>query len=105
MSIDDSADLRPVCISFPTIMSGLVLRWYADQDAWETDDELANAGRESATFKKPVTDELRQEVQAAHEYIKTAQRFGYWSAPLDVSRWVTHRPVSFLGSELELVSS
>lgn len=93
-----------ICVSFPTIQSGLVLRWYADEAAYADGRELANAGREEVRIFAGCPDDVDFEARAAHKAIQA----GYAASmqpKLDVSNWVTHRSRGFLSNDLEPVAS
>jgi len=96
---------RTICVAYPTIMSGMVLRWY-DNDG--SDDakgvEIANAGREEARFLVFPSDQFRAVVTEAHEYLRDAYR-GRLHPQVDVSRWVTHETVGVFSGRLVPVAA
>jgi hypothetical protein len=79
-----------ICVSFATIMSGLVLRWYEDEAGYRAGRELASAGRESAIIEPDASPEICRLADEAHGYLHAAYARS-WHPTLDVSRWVTHR--------------
>ena len=92
----------PICIAYPTIMDGLVLRWYANESAWKGGSELASASRNCfITFDNCPADVARSADQA-HSYL-TVRYAASLHPRLDVSRWVTHT-TRFLDRELTPVS-
>lgn len=90
------ADL--ICVPFPTIMDGLVLRWYADHTGFADRAELASASRNKVSVYVPV-DELPPGVlDAANEaYALLADGERRDEAQ---RRFATHRPARFLSDEL-----
>lgn len=78
-----------ICVAYPTIMSGLVLRWYADAAAFREGVELANAGRECFQTFDGCPDDVRNAADSAHSYLAVEYRAHVHTRP-DVSRWVTH---------------
>jgi hypothetical protein len=93
-----------VCIPFPTIMSGLVLRWYEDETQTV---ELANAGREEARVLVGwCSERVRDQAVAAHKVIKAGYDRRARASDIDVSQWVTHRRVGgLLSHDLEPVAA
>ena len=78
-----------ICLAFPTIMSGLVLRWYADESGYQAGRELASAGREAAMIEPECPESICRLADAAHDYIRDCYARSFHARP-DVSRWVTH---------------
>lgn len=79
-----------ICIAYPTIMDGLVLRWYADAAAYDAGQELANASRNSFVTFDGCSPEVRALAVQAHSYLTVAYA-ARLHPQLDVSRWTTHR--------------
>ena len=95
--------MNVICVAYPTIMSGLVLRWYADEQAFREHRQLANAGRECFVTFEGCPEEVRKLADSAHSYL-TVRYAGHHYPRLDVSRWVTHRQTSIFSRELEAVA-
>lgn len=90
-----------ICVAFPTIMDGLVLRWYADIAGYEAGRELALASRDRFVTVPACSPEIRRLADQAHSYLTVE----YWAhlqlhPALDVSRWVTHKTVGGLSLDL-----
>lgn len=63
---------RAVCVAFPTIMDGLVLRWYASPDAYVNGAEMVSASRNGVrvlTFLHEVPADVLTQAQEAHTLI------------------------------------
>lgn len=93
-----------ICIAFPTIMSGLVLRWYADEDGYRAGVEIASASREYFATFEACSDEVRKLADSAHSYL-TVEYFADLRPQLDVSRWVTHQTPRLFSRELRTVEA
>jgi hypothetical protein len=93
-----------ICVEFPTIMSGLVLRWYADEVAYESRTELANSSRDYFWVAEGCPPEVRKAADDAHSYL-SVEYAAHWHPKFDVSRWVTHRTKHLLNRELEPVGA
>jgi hypothetical protein len=93
----------PICIAYPTIMDGLVLRWWLDEASYRNGDgEVASASRNCfMTFDSCPADVARSADQA-HSYL-TVRYAASLHPRLDVSRWVTHT-TRFPGRELTPVA-
>lgn len=89
-----------ICVEFPTIMDGCVLRWYADEAGYRDRKELASASRNRAVIEPDASLEVCKLADAAHDYLRDAYARTF-SPYLDVSRWTTHRPASFMSHELK----
>jgi hypothetical protein len=93
-----------ICVEFPTIMDGLVLRWYADQAGYDLHREIANASRNCFVTFEGCTPEIRKAADDAHSYLSVSYA-AHFVPRLDVSRWVTHRAKHMLTRELEPVGA
>jgi hypothetical protein len=54
-----------ICVEFPTIMDGLVLRWYADQAGYDLHREIANASRNCFVTFEGCTPEIPSQLAGA----------------------------------------
>jgi len=92
-----------ICIAYPTIMDGLVLRWWLDEASYRNGDcEVASASRNCCLLEPECTLEINKLADQAHSYL--AVEYAARLHPrLDVSRWVTHT-TRFLDRELMPVS-
>lgn len=90
-----------ICVAFPTIMDGLVLRWWASLDTYcdlDADRELVSASRNKVSvYASDVPDEIMEAADRAHELLAAGRD--------DEARaMATHRPMRFLSRELEPVT-
>lgn len=88
---------EPICVAYPTIMDGLVLRWWADLDAYvdtDGDRELVSASRNRVSvYAAGVPQEILDAAERAYELLAADRR--------DEARaMATHRPVRFLSREI-----
>lgn len=73
----------PVVIRFPTIMDGIVLRWYRSVEAAEGHKEVCSASRRGVRWEK----------DAPADWVNTAEVVALAlisNRDLDTSRWETH---------------
>lgn len=79
-----NADLvSPVVIRFPTVMSGIVLRWYRSVEAAEKGEEVCSASRYGVQWTEA----------APADWVNTAEVVALalvGNRDLDTSRWETH---------------
>lgn len=87
----------PVCVAFPTIMDGLVLRWYASVDAYVAGGELASASRNGVLvpiYLHEVPREVLAKAEEAYEILRDG-------GPRELAAaMATHRLKAFTGREL-----
>lgn len=85
----------PVIVAYPTVMDGLVLRWYADEDAYRR-LEACSASRNRAYTGPDCPAEWQRQAQAAHELLAAGRE--------DEARAVaTHRPTGLMSDHLERI--
>jgi hypothetical protein len=68
-----------IAVSFPTIMDGTVVRWYANGEAFANSNETVSASRNGVHARGYVTREQYDAADAIHQRLKA-----------DVSDAVTH---------------
>lgn len=87
-----------VCVAFPTIMDGLVLRWYRSVDAYELGGEAVASASRSGVMVSGYLHEVPAEVLAkAEEAFEILRDNG----PRELAATMaTHRPKRFLSREL-----
>lgn len=88
-----------ICVAFPTIMDGLVLRWYTDQAAWDRSREIASASRNCCVIQADCSPEIRRLADQAHSYL-AVEYAAHLHPSLDVRRWATHHPRTMFSREL-----
>lgn len=82
---------EPVVVAFPTIMSGLVVRWYVNEAAHDRGLELASASRERALTYFEGDAELTARVEEVHQRIAKAGH------DADLSDVLTHKRHGLFG--------
>ena len=88
------ADL--ICVAFPTIMDGLVLRWYRDHTAYENGSETLSASRNGVMVRcylHDVPTDVLGAATAAYDLLAAGNR----ELPAEMA---THRTESFLRRQL-----
>jgi hypothetical protein len=89
----------PIVVAFPTVMDGLVLRWYRTEDAWKRSTEVISASRNGVS----IHCEYLHQVPAG--WLEDAQQAHRWleSGRVEQARQgiATHRPTRLIGGELE----
>jgi hypothetical protein len=88
----------PVVVATPTIMDGVVLRWYHTADAWKWQGEVCSASRNGVSIHCEYLHEVPagwlEDAQEAHRLMEAGRD--------DQAReMATHRPTRLLGGELE----
>ncbi len=95
-----SDEKTPVVIAFPTIMDGLVLRWYrSEKDATEG-DEFMSVSRNGCSIYCSASE---VPPAAAADAANALELFRLGRED-DVKAMATHRPTKFMGREIEPVS-
>lgn len=80
-----------ICVAYPTVMDGLVLRWWLSMEAYSAHErEVASASRNRAIIEPECTLDICKLADQAHSYLHE-QYGGSLHPRLDVARWVTHK--------------
>jgi len=92
----------PVVVATPTVMDGLVLRWYRAADDWERSTETISASRNGVSihcaYLHQVPDRWLEAAQEAHR-LMDAGRYA------QARRLATHEPTPLFGGELRPVAT
>lgn len=87
-----------VCIAYPTIMDGLVLRWYRSVDAYELNGEAFCSASRAGVLIPGYLHQVPAEVLAKAEEAYEILRDG---GPRELAAaMATHRPKRFMSREL-----
>lgn len=86
-----------VCIYFPTIMDGAVLRWYRTVEAAEAGNEILSASRDGIRVRGYI-DDVPEPVMALARHV---HRLLAADAGAPVEHLATHRRKHLLGREVE----
>lgn len=90
---------KPIVVAYPTIKDGLVLRWYrTEKDATEG-DEFMSVSRNGASIYCAAAE---VPPEAAADAVRAATLFEL-GRDEEVHQLATHRPVRFMGREIEAI--
>ena len=96
MTTSETAEDAPVCVAFPTIMDGLVLRWYRNLAGYDANVELASASRDHVSVHGQIGDLPPGVLDAANRALELLRADHRGQA----AAMATHRPARFLSREL-----
>ncbi len=92
-------DNEPVVIAYPTIMDGLVLRWYRTEADAVGGDEFMSVSRNGISiYCSPLDIQTQAKINAgeALKLLELGRRD-------EAERYATHRPTRFMGREIEAI--
>lgn len=93
---------EPIVIAFPTIMDGLVLRWYRSEDDIEFfRDEFMSVSRNGCEIYCSASEVPR----AAAALAANALELLRWGKDEDARKLATHRFTRFMGRDVELIEA
>lgn len=86
-----------ICLAFPTVMDGLVLRWYRDETAAQIGDEILSASRNGVLVKGHLHTVPAEALAKANEAFEILRDNG----PRQLAaQMATHRRKSVMSREI-----